>query len=201
MADVLVRERPAERRKYTVADFDRLAQLPHYADRRFEMHEGEIVKMDASGEVHGAFAFQISLHIGLYLWDQPLGIGTVETGHYSKKDDTTLLVPDVAFRRLDVGTEAPTPGFVPQMPHLVVEVKSPHDTYTHMRRKAQLYLERGTEIVWLVYPERRQVEVCALDADGEITSEIVSADGELSGGDVLPGFTLPLSRIFYRMGE
>ena len=196
MADLLLRERPAERRKYTVADFDRLVQLPQYQDARFEIIEGELVKMDASGEVHGSFAFEIAARIWLHLQSTPLGIGTVETGHYSIDDDTTLLVPDVAFRRSDVKAEPPIAGFVPKMPDLAVEVKSPYDAYTHMRRKAQLYLERGTEIVWLVYPERRQVEVCALDAAGDMTREIVGADGELSGGDVLPGFTLPLSRLF-----
>ena len=200
MADVLLRERPAERRRYTVADLEWMAQLPQYQDARFEIIEGELVKMDASGEAHGSFAFQISLHIGLYLWDAPLGIGTVETGHYSIDDDTTLLVPDVAFRRSDVRAEPPIAGFVPKMPDLAVEIKSPYDAYTHMRRKAQLFLERGTAIVWLVYPERRQVEVCALDAAGDMTRELIGADGELSGGDVLPGFTLPLARLFQNRG-
>ena len=196
MADVLVRERPVKRRKYTVADFDWLAQLPQYQDARFEIIEGELVKMDASGEVHGSFAFEIAARIWLHLQSTPLGIGTVETGHYSIDDDTTLLVPDVAFRRSDVKAEPPRAGFVPKMPDLVVEIKSPYDAYTHMRRKAQLYLERGTEIVWLIYPDSKEAEVCALDAAGDMTREIIGADGELTGGDVLPGFTLPLSRLF-----
>ena len=69
-----------------------------------------------------------------------------------------------------------------------------------MRRKAGLYLDRGTSIVWLMYPERREVEVCTLDEDGEIAYETVGADGELSGGDALPGFTLDLSRVFTQGG-
>ena len=200
MAEAIVRDRPATRQIYTVADFEWLARLPQYADRRFELHEGEIVKMDPSGEIHGSIALTIGTYLRLYLMKHPLGRATVEAGHYAQSDDSTLLGPDVAFRRLDVSTEPPVPGFVSQMPDLAVEVKSPNDSYRQMRRKAGLYLDRGTSIVWLVYPERREVEVCALDAHGEIAYETVGADGELSGGDALPGFTLDLSRVFAQGG-
>ena len=90
------------------------------------------------------------------------------------------------------------------MPDLAVETAAQipqRHIRLHAGRKAGLYLDRGTSIVWLVrrkagYPERREVEVCTLDADGEIAYETVGADGELSGGDALPGFTLDLSRLF-----
>ena len=200
MAEAIVRDRPATRQIYTVADFEWLARLPQYADRRFEIIEGEIVSMDASGEMHGSFAVEIVYHIRHFMRNNELGRATVETGHFASYDDTTLLVPDVAFRRLDVSAELPNPGFVRQMPDLAVEIKSPNDSFRQMRRKAGLYLDRGTSIVWLVYPERREVEVCTLDADGEIAYETVGADGELSGGDALPGFTLDLSRVFTQGG-
>ena len=200
MADAMVRDRPEARRKYTVADLEWLETLPEYADRRFELHEGELIDMPQPNDEHGYLAGEIYFRIRVFLAEQRLGRSTVSAGHYAIDDDETLLAPDVAFRRLDPALEPPLSTWVPRMPDLAVEVKSPNDTYAHMRRKAMLYLKRGTEIVWLVYPERRQVEVCALDADGEITSEIVGADGELSGGDVLPGFTLPLSTIFDRGG-
>ena len=196
MADVMLRERPFKRRKYTVADFDWLAQLPQYRDSRFEIVEGEIVDMPPVGEWHGFGSTRIGRLLDEFVEATSAGIVTSETGYYDKEDDETLLGPDVAFRRTDKPADPDSDRFVPVMPDLAVEIKSPGNSYLAMQRKARLYLKRGTEIVWLVYPERRQVEVCALDEDGEITSEIVSADGELSGADVLPGFTLPLSRLF-----
>ena len=181
---------------YTIADLEWMAQLPEFADRCFELHEGELIEMPQPNDEHGYLAGEIYFYIRRFLAEHRLGRGNVSTGHYSAYDKTTLLAPDVAFRRLDTETEPPLSSWVPRMPDLAVEVKSPNDSYTQIRRKALLYLERGTAIVWLVYPERRQVEVCALDADGEMTREVIGADGELSGAEVLPGFTLPLSRLF-----
>ena len=40
------------------------------------------------------------------------------------------------------------------MPDLAVEIQSPGNTLAELRRKAALYLTKGTELVWLVLPER-----------------------------------------------
>ncbi len=190
-----------EKRKYTVADFEWLARLPEYADCRFEMHEGELVKMEPAGLWHSNRSVRISRLLDEYAERTGSGMVTSDGGHYSVEDDETLLAPDAAFTRMERLSDPELHAFVPVMPDLAVEVKSPRDSYAFMRRKTLLYLERGTTIVWLVYPERREVEVCALDADGDMTSEFVGEDDELSGGDVLPGFTLTLSRLFYQAGS
>jgi Uma2 family endonuclease len=48
--------------------------------------------------------------------------------------------------------------------------------------------------VWVVYPDEQQVVV---HSPGQ-PAQIVNIDGVLDGGDVLPGFTLPLRDIFAR---
>ena len=200
MAEAIVRDRPATRQIYTVADFEWLARLPQYADRRFEIIEGEIVRMIPVGEWHGFGSNRIGRLLDEYVERTKAGIVTTETGYYDSQDEETMLAPDVAFRRTAQPANPDADSFVPTMPDLAVEVKSTGDSYSQMRRKAGLYLDRGTSIVWLVYPERREVEVCTLDEDGEIAYETVGADGELSGGDALPGFTLDLSRVFTQGG-
>ncbi len=85
-----------------------------------------------------------------------------------------------------------TKGAVPRFPDLAVEVKSPGDSYRQMREKAAYYLANGTKLVWLVYPEKRLVEVYR--ADGDI--QILTGDDTLDGGDVLPGFSMTVSDIF-----
>ena len=185
-----------ERRRLTVADLWRMAQLPEYADRHFELIEGELREMVPVGEIHGSLASAILVPLASFAVEHELGRVTVETGYYKLNDDETLLAPDIAFRRLDTKTNPPVRGWVDQMPDLAVEIKSPNDSYLGMRRKAELYLQRGTQIVWLVYPERRGVEVCTLDDAGALQTEFVAEDGSLSGGDALPGFVLELSRLF-----
>jgi len=53
------------------------------------------------------------------------------------------------------------------------------------------YLAAGT-VVWLVLPETREVEVYIPNKP----KQTVGIDGVLDGGDVLPGFTLPVKDIF-----
>ncbi len=196
MAEMIAPVRPTERRRYTVADMDWLAQLPEYADCHFELIEGELREMAPVGEWHGSVAINLIFYLKAYVDRQGVGRLTTETGYYDLDDDETLLAPDIAFRQLDTSTNPPVRGWVEQMPDLAVEIKSPRDTFAHMRRKAELYLRRGTQIVWLVYPERRGVEICALDEAGEIVLDFIDETGSLSGGDALPGFVLELSRLF-----
>ncbi len=189
-------DRPRERRKYCLADVSWLLQLPEYADGRFEIIEGEVVAMSPTGFTHGRQSGYITFFLVEYALHSGLGYVTTDTGYYAADDDETLLGPDVAFIRMERLDDPDSQQFVPAMPDLAVEVKSPNDSYAFIRRKAELYLRRGTRLVWLVYPDQRVVEVCRLDDAGKLQIDSVSADGALSGEDVLPGFTLELSRVF-----
>ena len=195
----MIMDRPAQldmSRKYTVEDMRRMAKMPEYADCRFELIEGRLVEVSEPNELHGYLAGEIYYFIRMFLDTYDLGRVLMETGHYSLADEFTLVAPDVAFRRLDIKANPPASRWVAQMPDLAVEVKSPNDTYAAIQRKADLYLQRGTQLVWLVYPDRRGVDVCRLDEDGEMQREFVNEHGALSGEDVLPCFTLELSRLF-----
>ena len=53
-----------------------------------------------------------------------------------------------------------------------------------------------TATVLDVHPETRTAE--AYTAPDEVT--VIPPDGTLDGGDVLPGFTLPLAKLFAKFG-
>jgi Uma2 family endonuclease len=100
-------------------------------------------------------------------------------------------MPDAAYiskERLPTEPEREVIG----PPDLAVEVKSPRDSKRELRKKAEKYLEYGTRMVWLVFPDDELVEVYVHDED-VIT---VSGDAILEGRDVLPGFQLPVRDIF-----
>ena len=61
-----------------------------------------------------------------------------------------------------------------------------------MREKATYYREKGSRLVWLIYPEKRLVEVYQENADIEILMEGDSLDGKA----VLPNFSLPVKNLF-----
>ncbi len=77
------------------------------------------------------------------------------------------------------------------MPDLAVEVQSPDQSDKFMVDKAAYYLANGVRMVWLIYPEKRLVEVLTPDA-----RYLLNDADALDGGDVLPGFSLPIGEIF-----
>lgn len=83
-------------------------------------------------------------------------------------------------------------GFLRIAPDLAVEVVSPNDTVYEVDEKVEELLAAGVRLVWVLNPETRIVEVHRLDGT---VSKLHVAD-ELSGEDVLPGFTCPVAELF-----
>ena len=94
--------------------------------------------------------------------------------------------PDVALVRDD---SEPIPVMAPL---LAVEIRSESNTRSDLRAKAARYLERGTRMVWLVYPETRSVE---LYRAGEAI-QTLGGDAVIDGGATLPGFRAAVNDIF-----
>ena len=172
--------------------FLELEQLPEYRDREYELINGEMVEMVAVGGIHGRAAGRIYGRIWMFLLDNDLGEANFEVGYRSAVDRFLVLRPDVAYIS---HARAPKPmpdGLIPRMPDLAVEVASPSNTVHELREKAAIYLRNETQLVWLVFPRERRIEVHR--ADGSVDE--LSADDALSGEDVLPGFTLELRELF-----
>ena len=181
---------------YTVDDVWQLAQQPENEHKHYYLINGELFWDMAPGYTHGRLAGHIFRYLLNYAAAHDLGDGSVESGYFPADDRHTLLGPDVAFIRKENVPPADYKKFVPRMPDLAVEIQSPSNTLAELRRKAAVYLANGTELVWLVLPERPGAEVWRADAAGEPTSEFVAHDGSLSGESVLPGFTLELQKLF-----
>ena len=87
---------------------------------------------------------------------------------------------------------APEPsGFLELAPELIVEVLSPRDRPGEVLAKVADWLTAGTQLVWVVDPERRVARVYR----GDGSEAIVEADEALDGEDVLPGFACRLSEV------
>src|SRR5919198_953043 len=174
----------------TVVEFEQFLALPENRDRFFELIHGEIIEKVPTEE-HGLIAANLCGFLWQYTRQSGLGRAVVEARVRMPDDDYNSRQPDLAFFA-DTTRPVVKRGPVLQMPDLVIEVKSPDDTYTSMRERAQYYLRHGTRLVWLIYPEKRLVEVYRQNAD----SDLLTGDDTLEGGDVLPHFTLPIQEIF-----
>ncbi len=156
----------------------------------FELIHGKIIEKVPT-EQHGIIAVNISAEIKIYLKTHPIGQVGVEVRHRKPDDKFNDRMPDISFRKIQ-SDEIVTHGAVPSMPDLAIEIKSPTDTYKLMREKADYYLDNGTSLVWLIYPEKKFVEVYRKDAD----IDFLTGGDTLLGYDVLPEFELTVSEIF-----
>ena len=181
---------------HTVDSVWQLSSAPEYVDKRLYLIDGELYVMSGPGGVHGRLAIMIGALIWFFVQEHDLGEVTGETGYYAADNRSTLLRPDVAFISK---ARAPVPfpeKFIPLMPDLAVEIASPSDSLAQLRRKAAIYLDNGSSLVWIVLPAENGVDVCRSADGARLDIEFVPADGLLSGEDVLPGFELELRRLF-----
>ena len=172
---------------------DELLAMPEDGIRR-ELVAGELREMTPAGWQHGRSAGTIASELGPYVRQHKLGaMATAEASFRLSADPDTVRVPDVSFvcqERLDAIGD--TAGYWPGAPDLAVEVISPNDRYSEVREKVDEYLAAGTPMVVLVDPQNR--EVIVFRSLGERIG--LTEDDVLDGGDVVPGWTLPVRDIF-----
>ena len=104
-----------------------------------------------------------------------------------------MRAPDVAFvRRERVEALGRQTGYWPEAPDLAIEVISPNDRYTEVEEKVADWLAAGTRMVVVANPRNRTVRV------HRSTTDVVTLtmDDTLDGGDVVPGWRMPLTEIF-----
>jgi Uma2 family endonuclease len=174
---------------FTAAD---LATLPD--DLRYDLIAGELIEMSPASAKHGRYSQDLGFFIDSHVREHRLGtVFAAETGFILSRDPDTVLAPDVAFVRADrLPPEEEWQGFLALAPDLVVEVISPSETASRILTKVLAYLDAGVLMVITIDPERKVAGVYGQDRVGRI---LTIAD-TLDGGDVLPGFRLPLADLF-----
>lgn len=185
-----------KQRLYDVDDLWEFYHQPENEGLRLELLDGVLIEMSAPGGEHGAIAINLGYFFRAFCLEQDLGIATAGTGYHPPDDRHTLLVPDVAYISFERAPDPFPEKFVPAMPDIAVEIKSPSNTLAEMREKAGRYLRMGSTLVWIVLPAEESVEVCRLTQSGAIKREVFGPDDALSGEAILPGFTLGVRQIF-----
>jgi Uma2 family endonuclease len=161
---------------------------------RSELARGELRKMAPAGHIHGRVAINVTTPLDRHVRDHHLGVVyAVETGFKLASNPDTVRAPDAAFiRRERVEEVGDLEGYWPGAPDLAVEVISPGDTYTDVQEKVFDWLEAGTRMVILVMPRKRIVTVYRSMTDMIMLTE----HDTLDGGDVVPGWKIPVRELF-----
>jgi len=178
-----------ESRLVTAEQLERMGERGHF----FELRRGELVPVNPPGGEHGALAVALAAELWAFARDRGLGRVYTESGFVLSRGPDTVRGPDVSF----VSTEREAVaglrrGFLQAAPDLAVEIWSPDNSMPSLRSKAREYLAAGTRCVWLIDPRRRAVE---LHAPGRPITTLTGGD-TLDGAGILPGFELPLARLF-----
>ncbi|MEW6277150.1 MAG: Uma2 family endonuclease [Candidatus Eremiobacterota bacterium] len=159
---------------------------------RFELVRGELVAMPPPpGGKHGLLTGQVYRILDRYASDRNLGWVLLECGFYLSRDPDTVRAPDVMYYARDRLPEVPE-GYLECPPDLAVEIASPSQSSTYLEEKVQDYLSAGVRLVWVLYPRTRTVH--GYFPGGR--AQVLYASDVLTGEDVLPGFSLPVSQLF-----
>jgi Uma2 family endonuclease len=171
---------------------DDLLALPDGGEH-FELLRGELRPMTPVKLRHLVVRHRFELEIGLFVRDHDLGYVGSEGGFVLFEEPATVLAPDIAFfAKGRIADDADLDDFGRFPPDLVVEVLSPSNTASETADRVLLYLEAGVRLVWIADPPRRIVVVHWPDR----TSRTFVEGETLDGGDVLPGFSLPVADVF-----
>jgi Uma2 family endonuclease len=173
----------------TVEDFERLV-LPE--DKRYELDEGELVEMTFPSFLHNRIAKRIIKRLDAFVEAHSLGEVFIPDAGYALSEHT-LRGPDVSFVR-----EGRLKEFdllhsrFKGAPDLAVEVVSPSDTARDLPRRVRQYLDAGTSVVWVVYPESKEIHVFGAKGDVRVLHE----GDDLEAPELLPGFSVAVREIF-----
>ena len=162
----------------------------------YEVVEGVLVRMAGSGDEATTIGGLVLIALGAYVYPHRLGIVTPSDGVYKFVGAETGLIPDVGFCRAErraLITDRKKP--IPFAPDLAVEVASPDQHTEAMAAKARTYLDGGTRLVWVVWPDRQQVDVWRAGRSVG-PAAVLSVNDTLDGEDVVPGFTHPVAAFF-----
>lgn len=161
--------------------------------RLYELIRGELVEAPYLGAAGGNLTAMLSARVGIWAEEHHAGQGyCAGTGFHIEREPDTVLAPDFAFvakERLPVRRQD---GYLPFAPDLVLETRSPGDTKREVALKVALWMQAGARRTWVLDVEAQTLVV---HRPGE-SPQVLGPDDILSGEDVLPGFELPLRRIF-----
>ncbi len=159
-----------------------------------ELYDGVVRETERMGGRHGEVQLEISSPLHAHVRAHRLGRVYPSDAHFILfRDPDTVVMPDVAFVRSDrLPPESVRVRFMPLAPDFAVEVLSPTNRIGEIREKIALYQRAGVSLVWLVQPRARTVTVYAAGQEPRTLRE----GDVLDGGDVIPGFRLPVADIF-----
>lgn len=173
---------------YTVDD---LVALPN-DNYRYELIRGELIQLPLRDYECSGLGIILASFASMFALESKRSTCTMAgTGFLIARNPDTVMASDWAFVRRERTFVKRVCGYLPLAPDIVLEVRSPSDSPREVALKVAQWLAAGTRIVWELNPKTK---VLAVHREGE--TRLLGPNNTLDGGDVLPGFTFELRRLF-----
>ncbi|CAN5816527.1 Uma2 family endonuclease [soil metagenome] len=157
----------------------------------YEIIDGEFAPMVPPSGEHGAIQATLISSLRHVVMHANLGRVYGESGYVLQHNPDVVLAPDISFIA-GVRVPADQTGYLDLAPDLAIEIVSPSKSPGEIEQRLAIYLRTGVRSIWIVYPRDRQVVV---HAPGNAPSFFKATD-ELTGGEVVPGLSFPVSELF-----
>ena len=172
-------------------------ELHERHDRLYELIDGTLVEK-TMGWKEAELAIIIATMLRNFVSANRLGKVFGPDGMF-RLEPEQIRIPDVAFisKQRFAGRTVEAGAFWELGCDLAIEVISPSNTRREMERKLSDYFGAGVGTVWLVYLTTREVVVYT-SPDNSVT---LRSNDLLDGGNLLPGFSVPVAELFAALDE
>ena len=160
-----------------------------------ELVNGRLVRRPLTGQQSAAIGMKLAGRLLTYSETIHPGMVLGSEGSFQifPDDPNKVRIPDVSFTRLErLPDQKPVAGHGKIRPDLVAEIVSPNDRAEKLHLKIRDYVAAEIPLILVVYPLAREVEM--ISGVGPV---IFLKEGDtIDGGDILPGFSCPVSVLF-----
>ncbi len=159
-----------------------------------ELVKGQVRGVPRPYPKHGKICYRFSFVLGQYLENHDLGrVMTNDSFVQTQSNPDTIRGADVCFYSYERLPKGKVPdGLLPVVPDLVVEAWSRSERWTELFGKVVEYLKAGVRVVIVLDEPTATASVYRPD---ELQQLFHNGDA-LVVPDVLPGFTVPVQRLF-----
>lgn len=175
----------------TLLTLERFLALPE-DDCRHELDEGVLIVSPPSGDIHGGLCSQVNHVLRNAFKHQRKYRVVSDCGFILTENPFTVRAPDVAVVKRARSAQKGQNPYMKGAPELAIEVLSPSDTASNIRKKVRQYLKAGALSVWVLDPDTQEVEVH--QADG--TVRIHASAGTLRAPELSPELAVAVAELF-----
>jgi Uma2 family endonuclease len=159
-----------------------------------ELVQGRVVGMPPPDRRHGYVCLKAGRMFGNFVDEHDLGrVMSNDSGVITERDPDTVRGADVAYYSYARLPKGPLPaGYGPEVPELVVEVRSANDGWSEILEKVAEYLRAGVLMVVVLDPRPQTAHVF----DVTDPPRTLGPEDELVLPGILDGFRVRVGRFF-----